>query len=286
MAGSTISVNSVEIALTSEMGPVSARKMKAAYLGPATPAGDKREASHPRHSHQGRKNPGPDATLYLTTAGVRTRAGAIKKILQADPANEEKRQSCFFYTLTTVAGIQLDDPSTTRFINAMISLEVPRDTRILDYSPKGREVMATIGESGACGISVTPSLDVSAMGLQEPETTSRSPVQGFLVRTGPEGQFSGTYSGKGGFRLRVPLRCLLEYQGMQKNGHAVDWELYPPMIPRDGDCTGKENLAVFSLIVGTPRRCCPEITARIESRVKGDLWGVIHLTGSGTIPAC
>jgi hypothetical protein len=56
------------------------------------------------------------------------------------------------------------------------------------------------------------------------------------------------------------------------------------MTPRDAGLSGKENMAVFSLILQAPLHQHPEIIARIEGRVKGNLWGVIHLTGSAIIP--
>jgi hypothetical protein len=106
----------------------------------------------------------------------------------------------------------------------------------------------------------------------------------FEAVAGPEDHFFGTYTKKTGFTLHVPAGCLLEYQGIRKNKHAVYWELYPPITPRDVEISGKEDLAVFSLIIQAPLQSNPEITARIEGRVKGNLWGVIHLTGSGSIP--
>jgi hypothetical protein len=285
MAGSTISVDSVEIALTSAMGSLSAREMKEAYLQPAGKVGeDGGTVRHPRHSSLGRERTGPHATVYLTMLAGRTRAGDVKKLLHEGPGRIEELAAGYYYTLTFIAGIQLDDPSTTRFINATVSWEVPEGSRILEYSPKGKEVMGAIIGSGGCGISVSPLLDFRGMEDQEAEDKPGNPVRHFVVRLGPKRQFQGAFSGKNGFDLPVPPGYLLEYQGMRKNERAVDWELYPPMIPRDGECAGKENLAVFSLIIQTPRREVPAITARVEGRVKGDLWGVIHLTGSVTFP--
>ena len=56
------------------------------------------------------------------------------------------------------------------------------------------------------------------------------------------------------------------------------------MTPRDVELSGKENLAVFSLILQAPPHQHPDIVVRVEGRVKGNLWGVIHLTGSAIIP--
>jgi len=215
----------------------------------------------------------------------RTRAGDSKKLLKQVSLSGEELSAGYYYTLAFVAAIHLDDPATTRFINATVSLEAPGDTSILEYAPKGKEVMTAIAESGSCGISMTPLLGFKPIQAQGPETPATGQVNHVIVRHGSAGKSPGSFSGKNGFQLMVPSGCLLEYQGMRKNERVVEWELYPPMIPRDGECAGKENLAVFSLIIQTPRREVPAITARIEGRVKGDLWGVIHLNGSARVPS-
>ena len=102
----------------------------------------------------------------------------------------------------------------------------------------------------------------------------------FEIPAGPGENITGTYSRKSGYSLAIPASVLLEYQGMLKNGHEMFWEIYPPMPPQDIEITGKEMQAVFSLIVQAPGNSPPGITAHIEGRVKGDLWGVIPIKGS------
>jgi len=282
---STISAESFEIALTSEMGLSSAQKMKAAYLEHAGNGSDEGiPSSFPRHAHPGAEVPGPNARVYLTKISLETPAAEIKKILHGDPDQDEKMRNCVFYTLVFTLSVRMDDPSTTRFINATVTWEVPCDTKILDFSPQGKEIVREIIESGAAGIAITPALDFRARESSGSETKSESPVRSFEVGGGPDEQFSGSCSKKNGFMLHVPAGSLLEYQGMRKNEQVVYWELYPPMTLRDGELSGKENLAVFSLILQTPLHGNPEIITRIKGRVKGNLWGVIHLTGSAIIP--
>jgi hypothetical protein len=285
MIESTISPEYFEIALTSEMELLSARKMKATYLENAGndtsnqgPVQDFGNAGH------GTGIPGPNARVYLTRISTLTPAGEIKKILQGDPDLDQKMRNCVFYTAVFTTRIRMDDPSTTRFINATVTWDVPPDTKILDYSPKGKEVIAGIIEKAADRISITLALDFRATESPSPATGGAGQVHRFEARAGPEGHFDGTYTKKSGFILTVPAGSLLEYQGIRKNKQTVYWELYPPITPRDVEISGKEDLAVFSLIVQAPRNSAPAITARIEGRVKGDLWGVIHLTGSGIIP--
>ncbi|MDP3565459.1 MAG: hypothetical protein Q8R70_13325, partial [Methanoregula sp.] len=102
----------------------------------------------------------------------------------------------------------------------------------------------------------------------------------FSISVGPEEKISGTYRTRSGYTLQIPASALLEYQGMLKNEHEMFWEIYPPMPGQVIEITGNEMLAVFSLIVQAPRNTPPTITARIDGRVKGNLWGVVSLKGS------
>ena len=284
MAGSTISINSAEIALTSEMESLSARRLKAAYLQPAGEFDNESAQAQSRGLLPASKEKsGPDATVYLTVLAARVTSEEQKNIpgLSTQDGDAEKTGSVFM--MTVIAGIQLDDPATTRFINATLTLGFSPDARILAYSPHGRTIITKIIQSGARGISITPLLAFGGLDPQDLASKSPGSVQHFDVRAGQDTLLQGTYSGKNGFRLSVPSGCLLEYQGMQKSAHQVYWELYSPMIPRDGDCAGKEHLSVFSLIVQTPKRRAPAIGTQIQGRVKGDLWGVIRLDGSSTI---
>lgn len=67
---------------------------------------------------------------------------------------------------------------------------------------------------------------------------------------------------------------------MLKNQREMFWEIFPPMPVDDSEITGKERQVIFSFIVQTPKSSPPRITARIDGRVKGNLWGVVPVKGS------
>jgi hypothetical protein len=66
---------------------------------------------------------------------------------------------------------------------------------------------------------------------------------------------------------------------MIKNPHEMFWEIFPPMPPDDGIMTGPDMVAFLSMIIRSHGNS-PKISALVDCRVKGNLWGVIPLRGS------
>lgn len=283
MADNGVWVESVEAALLSEIGMFSARMMKVAFLPYSV---KKMDAAHvvppsqPENTLHEDEVSGPNAVVYVTKISTRTPGEEIKKLLKNDPGREEILRNYDFYTILLITSIQMDDPSTTRFINATIEFVFPHGIKILDYSPKEKGIVMGIIERGGTGIAISQTLDFSASSSQSTEVQSGNPENRFEVRVGPEVKITSTYSKKSGYSVEISPCDLLEYQVMLKNEHEVYGEVYPPMPPQDIKSTGKKNLAVFSFIIQTPRNSRPEIHVYIEGRVKGNLWGVIPLKGS------
>jgi hypothetical protein len=173
-----------------------------------------------------------------------------------------------------------DDPITTRFINGTIDLAFPRGIKILTYSPKEKGIITAIIENRKDAISLSRSLDFSASASQGKKTLPDPDENRFGIPVGPDEKITGTYCKKNGYSLDIPASVLLDYRGMLKNDHEMFWEIYPPMPGPYIEVTGKEMQAIFSLIVQTPKNAPPKITARIEGRVKGNLWGVVPIKGS------
>ncbi len=283
MADNGVWVESVKAALLSEIELVSARMMKVAYLPYPVKNRDEEQCvplSQPMNILQADEVSGPNAVVYVTKISTRTPGEDIKKLLKNDPVREEILRNYDFYTILLITSIQMDDPSTTRFINATIEFVFPNGIKILDYSPKEKGIVIGIIECGGAGIAISQTLDFLASSLQSTEVQSGNPENRFEVRVGPEVIIPGAYSKKSGYSIEISPCDLLEYQVMLKNEHEVYGEVYPPMPPQDIESTGKKNLAVFSFIIQTPRNLLPEIQVHIEGRVKGNLWGVIPLKGS------
>jgi hypothetical protein len=283
MADNGVWVESVKAALLSEIEMVSARMMKVAYLPYPVKNRDEEQCVpllQPVNILQADEVSGPNAVVYVTKISTRTPGEDIKKLLKNDPGREEILRNYDFYTILLITSIQMDDPSTTRFINATLEFVFPHDIKIFDYSPKEKGIVMGIIESGGTGIAISQTLDFSASSSQSTEVQSGNPENRFEVRVGPEVNITGTYSKKSGYSVEISPCDLLEYQVMLKNEHEVYGEVYPPMPPQDIESTGKKNLAVFSFIIQTPRNSLPEIQVHIEGRVKGNLWGVISLKGS------
>ena len=283
MAYIDVSVESVEVALRSEIGLWSARMMKDAYLpGPGKTTGDESCASpsQPADTLQGVEGAGPNAVVYLTKISARTPDEEITRILSENPDREVNQRNDDFYTLVLTASLRIGDPSTTRFINAVVTVDFSREITILDYSPKEKDIISGIIETGEEGISVSPPLDFGGPALKGVPVRADNPEKRFEFPVGPGAKMGGTYSKKTGYTLEIPACELLEYEGMRKNGHEVYWDLYPPMPPQDIELPGKEKLAVFSLVVRVPRNASPYMNVRIDGRLKGNLWGVIPVQGS------
>ncbi len=257
--------------------------MKDAYLPHHTKNTDD-ELSAPRsqpvNTRREDEGSGPDAMVYLTKISARTPDEEITRILAEDPDRELTRRTYDFYTVVLASSMQISDPSTTRFINAIVSVDFPSEIQIRNYSPKEKDLIMGIIETGADGISVSPALDFSGPALKRIPVHPDNPEKRFKITVGPGMNMSGTYSKTTGYTLDIPACELLEYEGMLKNGHEVYWEIYPPMPPQDIESPGNEKLAVFSVIIQVPRNAYTAMNVRIDGKVKGDLWGVVHLNGS------
>ena len=280
MADNSVRIESVEAELRSEIGISSAKMMKAQYRNdPAknnlTDSGVFTTPSD--NSPLDDVVSGPDALISITKISTRTSREEIKKLLIEDPGREEHMKNHDFYTIIFVARIRIADPSTTRFINAFIKFVFPADVKILEYSPKERGVITGIIKSGGTGILTSPGLDLKAVSSRGTGSPQDTPEERFEFIAGTDTKINGIYSKKSGFYLGIPPYELFEYLAMLKNDHEVYGEVYLPMPLFDVESSGKENLAVFPLILQTPRDILPEIRVHVESKVKGTIWGVIHL---------
>ena len=281
MAGDDIRVESAASELRSGIQKASAVMMKAAYL----PASSKRQDTEfgvrffmTPPVQQDEEIPGPDARAYIAKISNITPCEEIKRILGPAPGWETGIRTHDFYTLLFYLNIRLDEPSTTFFINAIVSIAFSPEVTVLDYSPKEKEILGDIAGTAGDEIFLSPALRLGASPFQCPE--AGDPEQRFEVRVGPEEKITMIYSRKSGYSLRVPKSGLLEYEGMRKNEHEVCWEIYPPMPPKDGTMKGKGMHAFFSLIVQTPSNVRPGISVHIEGKVKGTIWGVVPIRGS------
>ena len=283
MADNGVFVESVEAALLSEIGMSSARMMKVAFLPYSVKKMGMTEGvtlSQPESIPPDDEISGPNAKVYVTKISTRTPGEEIKNLLKEDPGREKILRNYDFYTILLITSMRIDDPSTTRFINAAIEFVFPPGIKILDYSPKERGMVTEIIKSDGTGIAISQTLDFLASSSQTTKVQAGNPENRFDVRVGPEAKITGTYSKKSGYSLEIPPDELLEYQFMLKNEHEIYGEVYPPMPLHDIESTGKEKLAVFSIIIRAPKNSPPEIHVHMEGRVKGNLWGVIPLKGS------
>jgi hypothetical protein len=282
MAEDDVQVESAAGELTSGMQESSIRMMKAAYL--STPA--KKEGAafgvpffKTPSLHKDEEVPGPGARVYITKITNRTPDNEIIRIISPAAEREVVSRTHDFYTFLFYVNIHLDEPSTTRFINAIVSFILSPGNKVLDYSPKEKETITNIAKTAGEEIFLSPALDISAFPLQYSEGPD-DPESRFEIRIGPEEKIPVTYSKKQGYSLVVPKYMLLEYEGMRQNEHEVYWEIYPPMPPNDSEITGKgKHHAIFSLLVQAPRASPPEVTVRITGKVKGEIWGVVQLKG-------
>jgi hypothetical protein len=275
-----VRIESVEAELRSEIGISSAKMMKLQYqhdfekntLADTSPLSDQAETTM-----QDEIVSGPNALISITKISTPTPREEIKKLLIEDPGREEHLHNHDFYSIVFITRIQMEDPSTTRFINASIQFVFPAEVKILGYSPRERGVITGIIKAGGTGILSSPALDLTSISSKGTELPNDNPENRFEFRAGTDEKITGTYSKKSGFSFAISTVELFEYVAMLKNEHEVYGEMYPPIPSSDLESTGKENLAVFSLMVQTPRNVCPEIHVRIDSKVKGSIWGVIHL---------
>jgi hypothetical protein len=276
MADDDVQIESAAGELTSGIQKASAMTMKAAYLPASLKKQDERFGipffkTPPAHHDE--EVPGPDARVYVTKISNSIPSDEIGRIISPapDPRNHD------FYTLFFYLNIQLNEPSTTRFINAMVTFAFPSEITVLDFSPREKEILAKIAATAGDEIFLSRSLVFSASIPQPAEQDD--PGRRFEVRVGPEEKITLTLI-KHGYVLTVPKYELLEYEGMRKNEHEVFWEIYPRMPPEDREITERGMHAFFSLIVQVPRTTRPGVTVYIDGKVKGKIWGVIPVKGS------
>ena len=282
MADNDILVESVEVALLSDVEMSSAIMMKDAYLPHSVEKTDENRAVPPSKSTDPSpedKTAGLHALVYVTKISTRTPPEEIEKILK-DPYRKTNTGAHDFYTIVLSISMHPGDPRTTRFINGTMNLAFPRGIKILTYSPKEKGIITKIIEKGGDAISLSQSLDFSSSASQGKKTQPEPDENRFGIPVGPDEKVTGTYSEKSGYSLDIPPCVLLDYRGMLKNEREMFWEIYPPMPGQHIEVTGKEMQAVFSFIVQTPKNAPPKITANIEGRVKGNLWGVVPIKGS------
>ena len=280
MADNGVRVESVEAELRSEIGISSAKRMKDQYgndpainnlIDPgvfATPS---------ENIPAGDIVSGPEALISITKISTKTSREEIKKLLIEDPGREEHMKNHDFYTVIFVTRIRMEDPSTASFVNAILEFVFPPYVKILRYSPREREVIPAIIKAGGTGILSSPALDLTAESFKGTGFPDDTPENRFEFVSGADTKITGIYSKKSGFYLGIPPSGLFEYMAMLKNDHEVFGEVFPPIPLFDIETTGKENLAVFPMIIQTPRDILPEIRVHIDSKVKGTIWGVIHL---------
>src|SRR5512137_1556 len=280
MADNGVRVESVEAELRSEIGISSAKSMNDQYrhdpaknylIDPGiftTPSGN---------IPAGDIVSGPEALISITKISTKTSREEIKKLLIEDPGQEEHMKNHDFYTVIFVTRIRMDDPSTASFVNAILEFVFPPYVKILRYSPREREVIPAIIKAGGTGILSSPALDLTAESFKGTGFPDDTPENRFEFISGADTKITGIYSKKSGFYLGIPPSGLFEYMAMLKNDHEVFGEVFPPIPLFNIETTGKENLAVFPMIIQTPRDILPEIRVHIDSKVKGTIWGVIHL---------
>jgi hypothetical protein len=283
MGDNDISVESVEVALLSEIEMSSALMMKDAYQ---PDSGEKMDEDREVPGLQTKDSPqedgsvGPNAVVYITKLSHRTPPEEINKILLKKPDRTTNMGTHDFYTMVITLSMRLGDRSTTRFLNGTIELAFPSGIKILTYSPKEKGIISAIIENGGDALSLSAGLDFSGVTTQGTKILPDPKENRFRITVGPGEKISGTYRRNSGFRLDIPAYILLEYQGMLKNERELFLEIFPPIPGPTIEISGNEMLAVISFIVRAPKNTLPKITARIEGRVKGNLWGVVPLKGS------
>jgi len=284
MADDDISISSAGLTLQSAIGRASAIKMKSAYL-PRTGETDYGGSSRhpPGDAAPDTGFAGPAARACITKIMTRTPDEVIGQRFQDNPGCPAGTGTHVFYTIVLVMSIRQEDLSTSHFINGNLDIVFPEGTEVLACSPDERGIISAIIEQGRDAISLSPGggfIPSAATGTD----ISRHPMETrFWIPAGLEEKITGSYSKKHGYRLGIPAGSLLEYQGMIRNGHAMYWEIYPPMPPNDAGMRGKNMLAVMFFVIRAPVTVTPAIRLGIECRMKGDLWGIIPISGSTVV---
>ncbi|MDD1695796.1 MAG: hypothetical protein LUQ54_02750 [Methanoregula sp.] len=279
MADNGIRIESVETALRSEIGPLSAKMMKIQYQSDSvknSPVDTKAPPTLLEHARLDPVAPGPNALISLTKITTRTPREEVKNLLKEDPGREGHVRNHDFYTIVFITRIQTEDPSTTRFINGTMEFVFPPDVKILEHSPKERGIVAGILKKKGTGISLSPKLNLLTFSPEE-DISPYNPEKPFEFRAGADAKITGSYSEKSGHYFSISPDELFEYITILKNDHEVYGEIYPPVPSSDIESNGRENYAIISLIVQTPRGISPVIQINIDTKVKGKIWGVILL---------
>ena len=209
-----------------------------------------------------RKYPGRDARVYITKISESIPADELDRILSPAPY----LRNYDFYTLFFYLNIHLDEPSTTRFINAIVTFAFPPEIKILDFSPKEKEIMIKIAETPGDELFLSRSLVFSpSIPLQgEPDDPGRR----FEVRVGPEEKISLTRS-RQGYAFIIPKGELLEYEGMRKNEHEIFWEIYPRMPPEIVNIPAEEGMPFSHALSGPPAPYFPKSQFILRGKSKG-----------------
>lgn len=287
MAGDDVSIESVEIALLSEIGSSSAIEMKNAYL---PQPGETRDGERyvpyrePITSPAEEQLTGPNARVYVTKITTRISGNEIEHLLKDDAGCKKITGNPDLYAIVLTMSMRLGDPSTTRFIKGIFEVSFSQGTTILNFSPKERGIITAVIESGGNAISLSRDLEFLTPAVPGTKIQPDHGEHRFGIPVGPGETISGTYNKKTGYSFAIPAGVLLEYQGLLKNDHEMFWEIYPPMPTGENEITGKEMQAVFSLILQAPENYSPEIRIHVEGRVKGNLWGVVPVKGSAVLP--
>ncbi|MDP2796237.1 MAG: hypothetical protein Q8N94_01835, partial [Methanoregula sp.] len=185
----TFLVESVELALLSDIEMSTAITMKDAYLPHSGEKTDEKRCapcSQPEDSHQEDGSAGPNALIYVTKISNRTPPEEIDKIFKEVPDRKTNTGTHDFFTLVLAISMRLGDPTTTRFINGTIELAFPRGIKILTYSPKEKGIITAIIENGGDAISISQSLDFLAFAAQGTKTQPDPNEKRFWIPVGPD----------------------------------------------------------------------------------------------------
>jgi hypothetical protein len=278
MADEDIRIESAAGELNSGISRSSVIMMEAAYL----PESRRQEEPGSRffrtlHACRDEEIPGPDGRVYITKISTGTPWAVARGIRgAASGEGEDTGGNSDVHTVVFYINIRPNEPSTTRFVNATVSIITNPYSKILTFAPHAKETMAGIIGSVGDTIRVSPVLEFrAAIRRYERDDTERR----FEVYVGPEEKICFTYGSECGFLFPLPGEELLEYAGMPANGHGVIFDVYPPMPPHDREMPGGGGHAIVSLILEVPRGTPPEFIIQIRGRTKGEIWGVVPLEG-------
>jgi len=279
MADDDVQIESCAGELTSGISRSSAILMEAAYLPAPVKSRQEYGARFFRtlNTCQDEGVPGPNGRMYITRLSTTTPEAEVKRI-EGLPAEGEKG-IYDFHTVIFYMNMHLDDPATTRFINATVSFVSLQQGKILTFSPREKEIMAGIIEGSGDRIFLSPSLEFTASAPRGADCIPNVPEQQFEVFVGPDEKMRMTYHRNCGYSFLIPKDEVLEYEGMRTNEQEISFEIFPPMPPRDNEMGRKGMHAIVSLIIRVPCHTTPDISVLIAGKVKGDIWGVVPVKG-------